>query len=71
MRNIIKYFYILYKTVFYSNPGIFCVIFHTIIQKPQEARTRVGSNLFTFQSVVYLKLSRRFSGKSACTAVIS
>lgn len=55
----------LYKAVFYRNPGIFSVIFHIIFQNSSEAETRVGSNLFSFQSGVHLKFSRLFSGKSA------
>lgn len=55
----------LHKAAFYRNPGIFCAIFHIIIQNPSEAKTRVGSNLFS------LNFSRLFSGKSVCTVVIT
>jgi len=60
----------LYKTVFYRNPGILCVIFHTIIQNSSDVKTRMGSILFSFQSGVDLKFSRLFPGKSAYTIVI-
>lgn len=61
----------LYKALFYRNPGIFCVTFHIMMQNPSKVKTGLQSNFCSLQSGVDLKLWRLFSGKNACTVVIS
>lgn len=61
----------LYKALFYRNPGIFCVAFHIMMQNASEDKTGLRSNLCSFQSEVDLKSLRVFSGKNACNVVVS